>query len=443
MSTGYNTGSKRIRARAIPDWSTQINRGSLSESHLDKPTGIVTTLESIGPQFVHLPGNPQGQQVTVDENHMGSGFGSMKKGQFTGDIGGEFESTRHAVFASSQGQHLYRTAENASVRNRSDYFGPILPIAPWSIVPVSDPGSQNLDQLGTTAIKRLKPTNNVANLAVDLAEAKRDGLPKLWGVNSWKEKTSLAHKAGDEYLNQEFGWAPLTSDIRGACYAAANAHKILSSYERNSGKMVRRRYEFPVERSEVWSTVNPSTAAWANIPNGMFGSGQLVDLSQTKGSVIKCHRFYRRTWFSGAFTYHLPLGFKSRNEVIAAASKAGPLLGIELTPEVVWNAIPWTWALNWVSNVGDLVSNFSDMSVDGLVIKYGYMMEHTVTSDTYYFNGLDGYYPAQRNRPGSITSFFERKKRVKATPFGFEIGWSSLSPRQLAISAALGLTRVF
>lgn len=440
MSVGFSSSGKRTRVRSLPDWRKQVGRGSLHETSYNKSTKVTTEKESIGPTLVLNTGSPSGRQVTVDENHA-SRLGSFKRFQFTGDVGGEFESTKQAVIAIGGSAHLFRVAEDATVKNVSNYFGPCLATNPGALVPV-DPGKQNLDPLGTHAIALVKPTNNVANLATDLVEARQEGLPSLWGVNLWKGKTNLARAAGSEYLNQQFGWAPLVSDIRDASYAAANAHKILASYERNSHKMVRRRYEFPVEKSESTSLFASSVNGWANIPNGMFGPGQLLDSTQTKGNVYKTTRFFRKVWFSGAFTYHLPLGFNSRYKLIRAASQAGPLLGIELTPEVVWNATPWTWALDWVSNIGDCVSIYSDMATDGLVIKYGYVMEHVVQSDTYTFVGFDGYRPAVRNRPGSVVAYFERKRRVKATPFGFEIGWEGLTPRQLAISAALGITRI-
>jgi hypothetical protein len=126
---------------------------------------------------------------------------------------------------------------------------------------------------------------------------------------------------------------------------------------------------------------------------------------------------------------------------VDAAAKAGPLLGIELTPEVVWNATPWTWALDWVSNIGDCVSNISDMIVDGLVIKYGYVMEHYVSSRTYYYAGTGKYKPIGGVVVSPVTLFYETKRRRKASPFGFGLDWSGFTPRQLAITVALGLTR--
>jgi hypothetical protein len=169
----------------------------------------------------------------------------------------------------------------------------------------------------------------------------------------------------------------------------------------------------------------------------------LLDTSKPQPVLYKTTRSFRHTWFSGAFTYHLPIGYKSRVGLVSAAAKAGPLLGIELTPETVWNASPWTWAVDWFSNAGDVISNLSDWAVDGLVLKWGYIMEHTLQSVTYTLVGGCRYKPYGLTFASPVTAWKETKRREKATPFGFEISWLGMSPRQLAISAALGITRVF
>jgi hypothetical protein len=50
-------------------------------------------------------------------------------------------------------------------------------------------------------------------------------------------------------------------------------------------------------------------------------------------------------------------------------------------------------------------------------------------------NGVSGPPPNLENR-------FSVKRRREANPFGFGIGWEDLSPTQLAITAALGITRL-
>jgi len=120
------------------------------------------------------------------------------------------------------------------------------------------------------------------------------------------------------------------------------------------------------------------------------------------------------------------------------ARYADKLLGISPTPDALWNLAPWSWAIDWFSNTGDVVSNISDWATDGLVMQYGYQMVHTITRDNYVPLGsdlIDGSF----SRP--FTMVVETKQRRKANPFGFSLSWNGLSPVQQAIALAIGLTR--
>jgi hypothetical protein len=120
------------------------------------------------------------------------------------------------------------------------------------------------------------------------------------------------------------------------------------------------------------------------------------------------------------------------------ARKADLLFGTTLTPEVLWNIGPWSWAVDWFANTGDVISNLSSVAKYGLVMPYGYMMETTIVKDTYTLreNPLK---QAITIRP--LTFVTITKKRVRAHPFGFGVTWEGLSPLQLAILAALGISR--
>jgi len=159
-----------------------------------------------------------------------------------------------------------------------------------------------------------------------------------------------------------------------------------------------------------------------------------------RGEIYRIDRTWRQVWFSGAFTYHLPTDFFSRNAMVSAGAKARTLLGLDLTPEVLWNSAPWSWAIDWFSNAGDVISNFSDWANDGLVLRYGYVMEHSFVTSTYVHNTPH----RLKNRSvvvSPVVACVETKRRQKATPYGFAISWDSFTPRQLAITAALGITR--
>lgn len=291
---------------------------------------------------------------------------------------------------------------------------------------------------GATAIARCKPTSSPASLSVTLGELFKDGLPSLPGSSFWKDRlTKIRKDSGGEYLNVVFGWQPFISDVKQTVNTVNQWDSLLDQYERDSGRLVRRRYEFPIEReSEV---VDLGVARLWRAPFGAV-TGELSNTTISSAGSMYVHKeTYVRRWFSGAFTYHLPSDYYSRNSVRKAAAEAKILLGLELTPETVWNLAPWSWAIDWFSNAGDVLSTVSDFASDGLVMPYGYIMEHTLHRWTYtapnvvFKNGL--------HSSLSTTVVHETKVRRKASPFGFGLTWEGLTPRQLSILAALGISR--
>jgi len=84
-------------------------------------------------------------------------------------------------------------------------------------------------------------------------------------------------------------------------------------------------------------------------------------------------------------------------------------------------------------------------------MRYGYMMEETIsTYSTEYndtsWNVLTKTSPKKvgKTRAGSCSrgEITIHKSRCPANPFGFGVSWEGLSPTQLAITAAVGITRL-
>jgi hypothetical protein len=101
--------------------------------------------------------------------------------------------------------------------------------------------------------------------------------------------------------------------------------------------------------------------------------------------------------------------------------------------------MPWSWALDWFGSTGDIISNWSNWMIDGQVLQYGYMMEHSISKYTYTWVG-DTYYRASI-APPTVSTVVETKIRRQATPYGFGLSWNGFTPRQIAITTALGMSR--
>jgi hypothetical protein len=297
----------------------------------------------------------------------------------------------------------------------------------------------DLDPKGATAISLVAPTNPNANAATMLGEIAKDGIVSLPGIRTWRSRTDFLRSLGDEYLNVEFGWKPLVHDVRGVSSSIAKRHSILSQYERDSGRNVRREFAFPVERKTTTITpgnirpsVSPNGQAEFPVLNGAIG-GSPMTLTLVEES---------RMWFSGCFTYTTPPPTDSRRKMAYASDQANYLLGTSLSPEVLWELTPWSWAVDWFSNTGNVITNFTNFALQGLVMRYGYIMNEKIMTMTASLSGGERTPPVQINKAPPQTYTVRVKSRAEANPFGFGIGWQDLSPTQLAITAALGITRV-
>lgn len=370
-----------------------------------------------------------GKQETVSEGHHWPP--PKVKGGFS-DQGGSFYTSKSYVVPFGQKVSTYAKFGSTEEKYSGDLFpyilnGPAFPV----VVSSSDDA---LDELGATAISRCQPTNSVSDASTFLGELAKDGIPSLPGASLWESRVKAAVKAGDEFLNFAFGWSPLVRDVLKLSNAAKHADTVLAQYERDSGKMVRRRYYFPSTRETSETTV--ATNKSALLAMGNYGGNPGAPL----GNVVRKVETVRKQWFSGAFTYYLPSDYDSRKGLAEKAALADKLLGTSITPETLWQLAPWSWAVDWFSNAGDVISNMSAFSANGLVMRYGYMMEHIIVTHTY-TQSASGHLNLKGVTVPPLILVTEVKKRRPANPYGFGVSWDGLSTFQAAVLAALGITR--
>jgi hypothetical protein len=119
------------------------------------------------------------------------------------------------------------------------------------------------------------------------------------------------------------------------------------------------------------------------------------------------------------------------------------LYGLRPTPSVIYNAIPWSWLIDWFSNAGDIIENLEVGVADRLAADYMYMMrenwghvERFSTARIYRENGIIADITSTSQRLLSV------KTRVLGDPFGFNTSANNLTGMQLSILGALGLSRL-
>lgn len=298
--------------------------------------------------------------------------------------------------------------------------GPINQPPPIDQQPLSD---NQLKGQGTKAISLCAPTNPSFDMAQFLGEL-REGAPKVIGSGLLKEKTRYLKGSGSEYLNVEFGWKPIVNDVQKFARMVKHSDKVIDNYRKASDTKIRRRFIYPPAYSS-WSIYGGGPCSQPDVGNTYYGEGTRTKTGESK------------SWFSGAFKYHIPVGGSALDKLKRHVSEADKLLGIRITPELMWNLAPWTWAADWFANTGDILHNISALGSDGLAMQYGYMMHSTNTYETASWKGNSG----STKYGGSWTRNKDMKMRLGASPYGFSLTWDGLSNRQLAIAAAIGATR--
>jgi len=310
--------------------------------------------------------------------------------------------------------------------------------------------NENVDiSMGAKAIAAIAPTKSEANVASSLLELK-DGFPKSLGKSLRDGRDASA--VGDEYLNFVFGWLPTISDVRDIARAMINAQKIITQYERDADRIVRRRFGFPVTNRHNY--VSGSGINWKVLPSpfgptnqlfGRLGNGNGFEIEDGNYNISLAVHHETRVWFSGAFRYHLNVGDDVFSRIDRTGQIAAKWLGARLDARAFWQAMPWSWFIDWFTDVGAIVDNATAASLDGQLLQWGYLMRHDVHRKTFMTDSTVSYDDGINPRVGignlATTWVSERKQRVKATPFGFGFDPGTFSVQQWAILGALGMTR--
>jgi hypothetical protein len=291
------------------------------------------------------------------------------------------------------------------------------PAFSWTDLPMySQPSELQAIALGATGIARTLPTNPAFDLSVNLGELRSEGLPNLPG-SEMREATRAARGAGGEYLNLEFGWLPIVGAVRDFAKTVDKSDTIIGKYQQDANHSINRTYRWPESYNQ--KSVNDRFSATQGI--GFFSGGARIQTVSQK------------QWFTADYIYYLPTGGSVNDKIRRYGSYARKLLGVRLTPEVLWNLSPWSWAADWFGNMGDIMTNVSNIGTDGLVLRNAYFMSHS-RRETMDYGRFNGRY--QRK-----TRLEEFKLRRASTPYGFGVAFSSLSTKQVAIISALGLSK--
>jgi hypothetical protein len=356
------------------------------------------------------------------------------------DTGHEFKSVKRTIELPTTDFRLLRASGHPFWGNTPVRFeGLALPFPNGNLSPdwptPVEPSIAEINMDGTRAINQTLPTKPHAGLMQFLGEL-REEFPQFIG-HAIVQRSLGARSLGSEHLNIQFGWRPLIADITKFASAVIVGNNLLRQYMRDSGRQIRRKRT--LFEGSALTEVRRTTGriAFPNADTFPWGYSGFV---MTPGETVVTDTVYQKVWFSGAYTYLLADLSSWIRKAESYDQKANHLLGTRLTPAVLWELTPWSWMIDWFGNFTAVVQNADALTSDSLSLQYGYVMHHYQVRREFVTRGAVDF---QADPIPIVRAYltFDSKTRTRATPFGFGLNLSDLSPRQWAIVAALGGTK--
>jgi hypothetical protein len=284
------------------------------------------------------------------------------------------------------------------------------------------------DSYAATAYNKMKPTKPSFSYLNSVYELK--DLPGM--LRQRLHKNGLKN-IGSYYLALKFGWQQLFQDIARMCTLQQRVQKRLAWLIAHNGQPVKRHVNMVDTRTDYGMSAGSSYGAFQPVlPTQFYHSTPTyrnIEWSTDK------------VWAKGTFRFWLPDGPRdinwTRKMLSALDGSSFP------SPSQIYNAIPWTWLIDWFGNLGDVIDNIDAGVAKGLAADHWYVMREVKYLRQFCANG------EFNQRDGSIlkvsgTSWATATEmyRSKGDPFGFATSFNSLNGSQLAILGALGLSKI-
>jgi len=245
----------------------------------------------------------------------------------------------------------------------------------------------------------------------------------------------------EHFINHNFGWAPFLGDIGDFASTYVDADRIIRKISEENGKWIRKKVKVQKDdRSEVvLDHVEPFNSISYTIPCFPYGFPADFFLSPPSWTITENEKFSISA--SGKFRFYRPDFDMTLPDYSSAWNKvlrAMKIFGAEVNPYHIWQATPWSWLADWVSNLGAHIQRLQDSVEDQVAAAYFFITAHKVIERemTVRLPFASGLVQLVFRRS------FASKQRVSAdSPYGFRLSWDNLSPKRLAILASLGITR--
>jgi hypothetical protein len=243
--------------------------------------------------------------------------------------------------------------------------------------------------------------------------------------------SGLLRAVSDSYLQYKFNIAPALSDIAGLQRAMSKVEKRLRTLINESLELQAKHFKYRWREHPN----NTTTSAEYQLSGGNY-------YPAINGCVSKTEVFNDSSEFNVTvrYQYDWPVLRGWHAGLLALLDS----VGVNLNPQIVWNAIPWSFVVDWVANVGHFLSQFTIHNIEPKINIRNYCWS-IKRRRVFYSNLIVGknpiglpYWPSGISMPTVTETAY---RRVVTWPSYSWIQTSGLSPTEVTLGAALAFVR--
>jgi len=259
---------------------------------------------------------------------------------------------------------------------------------------------------------------------------------------NFKRIIDILRVAADVYLQLKFNIQPLLSDVNGIYRALAKTERRLNDLISRAGKLQTRHYMKSLNEYEDSDEERGPRVALTYTTQG--SEGQFYSSTAVDQRVI----VYSPSTFHAQiqYNYHYT-DYQLEHARVLALLDA---FGVNLNPAIIWNAIPWSFVVDWLVDVSRWLGTqrLGHMDPKTNIMQYLWSVKRSrtiycrskITASKYYSgSGLTGFLtPSSITHPVAVETAY---KRVAGLPSASWLTTSGLSSTEFSLGAALVISR--
>lgn len=311
------------------------------------------------------------------------------------------------------------------------------------------PPPSNLDELTSMALRSMMPTIkaelSAINSIIELKDFKSlprtinhvfDTANKFKLIKSKLTLRDALRAKSDGYLQAKFNLLPLLADISGVKTAIVRVERQMNDLVTRSRKVQNRHFVY--NWTEYPDISNESSLGYFAYPQVPFGYNQTTACAMHRDVRYASSVFHAQIQYT--FTY---TAYQREHALVLGLLDS---LGINLNPQIIWNAIPWSFVVDWLLGVGRWLKDHTsrlNMEPKVNIRQYCWSVrrERSVFTRVVQFPiGENGLFhgPSTDTLPTTKETSYRRGVGIPSTSL---IESSGLSSQEFVLGAALVLSR--